>query len=249
TKEPRMRLRDIGDARIAIEETIAMPSAEASSSTSTLSSRPVAAFARVLPWVLAVALAGVAFVHFRAKPTAPEQQLRFSILPPEKWTLVTSLGIPRVSPDGRYVLFNVSGDGGTRLWIRALNTLESRPLNGTEGATGAPFWSPDSRSIVFSVPGRLKKIDIAGGPPQTLCNIAADVFGGFWTRDNKILFGGPPGLLLVPTGGGTPTPLTIPDRSRGEQGHVEPSLLPDGVHFLYTRFAPGSDAAGVYIGS
>src|SRR5262249_1213775 len=57
TKEPRMRLRDIGDARIAIEETIAMPSAEASSSTSTLSSRPVAAFARVLPWVLAVALA------------------------------------------------------------------------------------------------------------------------------------------------------------------------------------------------
>jgi len=249
TREPRMRLRDIGDARIAIEEIIATPLTETSPATSLSSSRSFAAWSlRALPWLLAVGLAAVALVHFREKPIPPAEQLRFSILPPEKSTFANP-GIPRVSPDGRYVLFNVSGEGGTRLWIRALDTLESRPLNGTEGATGDPFWSPDSRSIVFSVPGRLKKIEIAGGPPQTLCDIRADVFGGFWTRDNKIVFGGPPGLLIVPAVGGTATPLTIPDRNRGEQGHVEPSLLPDGVHFVYTRFAPGTDAGGVYVGS
>ena len=248
-KEPRMRLRDIGDARIAIEETSATPPGETSPATSAGSPRSFAAWSlRALPWLLAVGLAAVALAHFREKPIPPAEQLRFSILPPEKLTFANP-GIPRVSPDGRYVLFNVSGERGTRLWIRALDTMESRPLNGTEGSTGTPFWSPDSRSIVFSVPGRLKKIEIAGGPPQTVCEIRADVFGGFWTRDNKIVFGGPPGLLMVPAAGGTPTALTIPDRNRGEQGHVEPTLLPDGVHFVYTRFAPGTETGGVYIGS
>lgn len=134
-------------------------------------------------------------------------------------------------------------------WVRSLDTLESRPLIGTEGATGAPFWNADSKVVVFSVPGRLRKIDISSGQPQTLCVLQTDAIGGFFTADNKIVFGGPPGLLEVPADGGTPSALTIPDRSRGEAGHLEPSLLPDGVHFLYTRYAPGSDAKGVYIGA
>src|SRR5262245_27539923 len=249
TKEPRMRLRDIGDARIVIEETIAATPADTSHISSTTSSRSAASTGlRALPWVLAVVLAGVAFVHLREPaPSAPEP-LRFPIPPPEKFTL-SNPGVPKVSPDGRHIVFNVTGEGSTRLWIRSLDTFESRPLNGTEGARGTPFWSPDSRWIVFNVPGKLRKVDIAGSPPQTLCDIRADVFGGFWTGDDRVVFGGPPGLLIVPASGGTAIPLTIPDRNRGEQGHVEPSLLPDGVHFLYTRFAPGSDGAGVYVGS
>jgi eukaryotic-like serine/threonine-protein kinase len=247
-KDPRMRLRDIGDARIAIEETMAMPQTETSPAAGTIVSKSAPLWRRALPWVLAAMLAGVSIVQLREKPSPSTQQLRFSISPPEKTTFVNP-GIPKLSPDGRYLVFNVTGEGGSRLWVREMDTLEARPLNGTEGAAGAPFWSFDSRWIVFSAQGKLKKIEIAGGPAQTLCDVRTDIFGGFWTRDNRIVFGGPPGLLEVPATGGSPSPLTIPNLSRGEAGHVEPSLLPDGVHFTYTRYAPNSDIAGVYIGS
>jgi Tol biopolymer transport system component len=146
------------------------------------------------------------------------------------------------------VVFVTAGEN-TRLWVRDLDALESRPLNGTDGATGNPFWSFDSKSVVFSVPGKLKKIEIAGGSPQTLCDIRDNAFGGFWTHDNQVVFGGPGGVRKVPAAGGTAAALTIPDLNRGEQGHIEPVLLPDGVHFVYTRFAGLSGLGGLYIGS
>ena len=139
TKEPRMRLRDIGDARIAIEETIASPQSETSSATKVSSKRSVATvFRNVLPWALAGVLAGVAFLHFREKPPVAPEQVRFSILPPGKTTFANP-GLPRVSPDGRHVAFIVTGEAVSRLWLRSLDTLESRVLDGTEGAGGAPF--------------------------------------------------------------------------------------------------------------
>jgi eukaryotic-like serine/threonine-protein kinase len=247
-KDPRMRLRDIGDARISIEQTIAVPQPEAPASTSGIPFRSIRIWRRGVPWVLAVALVAVSFLHLREKPEPAPEQVRFSIFAPEKLSFAGT-GFPRVSPDGRHVVFNTTGENGTRLWVRDLNTLESRPLAGTDGVTGAPFWSLDSSWVVFGVQGKLKKIQIGGGPAQTLCDVLRDAVGGFWTGDNKIVFGGPGGLFVVPATGGTPSQLTIPDRGRGEVGHVEPSLLPDGVHFVYTRYAPGSEAAGVYIGS
>jgi serine/threonine protein kinase len=246
-KDPRMRLRDIGDARVAIEETIATPQTEISPLTRT-SPSTVPQWRRALPWVLVALLAGVTVVQLRETPAPPPEELRFSISLPDKTVLATP-GLPRVSPDGKNVIFNVTGEGGAHLWIRALGSFDARPLSGTEGATGAPFWSSDSRWIVFSVGGKLKKIEIGGGPPQTLCDVAYDIFGGFWTADNKIVFGGSGGITQVPATGGTPSQVTIPDRNRGEAGHVFPSPLPDGVHFVYTRYAPNSDVGGLYIGS
>ena len=72
-----------------------------------------------------------------------------------------------LSPDGRKLAFRASGKGGARssLWVRALDSLEARPLPGTEGAN-FPFWSPDSRFLAFSAGGNLKKIEASGGPPQ-----------------------------------------------------------------------------------
>jgi len=247
TKDPRMRLRDIGDARIAIEEVIATPQTEASSSTSTVPPRSIPIWQRTVPWALAVALVTVSFVLMRQNAPVALEQMRFYVSPPEK--LMLAPGVPRVSPDGRHVSFIATGEGGPRLWVRDLGTFESRPLSGTDGAVGSPFWSFDSRSIVFSVPGRLKKVEIGGGPPQTLCDIRDAVYGGFWTRDDRIVFAGPEGIRQVPAAGGTVSVVTIVDRSRGEQGHIEPSPLPDGVHFLYTRFVPGGEAGGVFIAS
>jgi serine/threonine protein kinase len=248
TKDPRMRLRDIGDARIAIEEVIATPQTDAPSSTSAAASQSIPIWRRAVPWVLAAALVTVSFLHWRENAPVASEQTRFYISPPEKLMLANP-GVPRVSPDGRHVAFIATGEGGPRLWVRDLGTFESRPLTGTDGVVGAPFWSFDSRSIVFSVSGSLKKVEIGGGPPQTLCQIVDAVYGGFWTRDERIVFGGPGGIRQVPAAGGTVSAVTIVDHSRGEQGHIEPSLLPDGVHFLYSRFVPGGEAGGVFIAS
>ena len=76
---------------------------------------------------------------------------------------------PEVSPDGRKVVFAAGNNEGKRqIWIRTLDTLEPRPLTDRGESTRRPFWAPDSRSIGFVIGGKLKKQDIAGGPPQTI---------------------------------------------------------------------------------
>ena len=113
-----------------------------------------------------------------------------------------------------------------------------------------PFWSFDSRYIVFWTGGKLKKIDASSGPPQTLCDAPVPVFRGFWTRDNRIVFASATGVLQVATGGGVPSPLTTLDRARQEIYHGVPALLPDGRHFAFLRYAPGSvENGGIYLAS
>ena len=93
-----------------------------------------------------------------------------------------------VSPDGRRIaIVATSADGKSQLWVRSLDTLTAQALAGTEGAF-QPFWSPDSRFIGFFAGGKLKKIEVSGGPPITLCD-APDPRGGTWNRDGVIVFG------------------------------------------------------------
>jgi serine/threonine protein kinase len=173
-----------------------------------------------------LALAGLALIHFREAPLPELAGVRFQIAPPEKSTI----DYFKLSPDGRSLAF-VTGD---RLWIRPLNSLESRPLAGTEGASQL-FWSPDSQFLGFFAQGKLKKIVASGGPPQDLCTVTQP-FGGTWNRDGVIVLplslGS--GLYRVPASGGTPMPL-----SSGVKRHVYPEFLPDGQHFLYLDIDTG----------
>jgi hypothetical protein len=133
-----------------------------------------------------------------------------------------------------------------------LGALSAQPLAGTEGAS-LPFWSPDSRFIGFFANSKLKKIDAAGGPAQTLCD-APNGRGGTWNRDGVIVFApdifSP--LYRVSQAGGAPAPLPL-DKSRKEQVQHFPYFLPDGRHFLYragdTTAYSRDEGNGVYVGS
>jgi len=134
------------------------------------------------------------------------------------------------------------------MWIRALDSLEVRPLSDTEA--GMFFWSPDSRFIVFHAGGKLKKLDISGGTAQTICATPAYSVGGSWNREGVIIYGvNSVNLMRVPAAGGAPVNLTKLNLTRQESGHYFPVFLPDGRHFLYWCESAVPEYQGIYTGS
>jgi Tol biopolymer transport system component/tRNA A-37 threonylcarbamoyl transferase component Bud32 len=139
------------------------------------------------------------------------------------------------------------------IWLYEVGSPEAKSLADTEGAS-FPFWSPDGKFLAFFADGKLKKIEAAGGPVQTLCD-AASGRGGSWSSDGVIIFTPSgqlgTGLLRIPAaGGGTSTPISTPDARRGENTHRWPVFLPDGKHYLYlaANVRGGSEVDGIYIG-
>jgi len=174
--------------------------------------------------------------------------MRFEIPAPSKggFEIYTTL-----SPDGRRLAFTAFGtDGVPRIWIRDLDTLQARPLAGTENAASV-FWSPDSKYVAFGLGPQLKKIDVGGGPPQTLCESKNAVGSGAWSKNDVIIFGGrgTGPLQQVSSAGGTPSPLTQVDAKRQETFHSFPSFLPDGKHFVYFHRSSNVENNGIFIGS
>ncbi len=159
-----------------------------------------------------------------------------------------------VSPDGRHVVVQgVGPDGSNMLWLRSLDSRELRALTGITTQFPQPFWSPDSRSIGFFAEQKLKKIDIGGGPVQTLCDVA-DPKGASWNEQGLIVFAsrgesGRTTLYSVSSAGGVPTPVTTLNDASSELGHGFPEFLPDGRRFLYQVRASDPEQAGVYLGS
>jgi serine/threonine protein kinase len=242
-KDPKRRLRDIGDMHLLLE----------TASVHIQTHRPWLAWSAVA--VFLVALAALSLIHFRERPllSAPVQ---FQIFP--------SGSLPQgdafaVSPDGRHLAFAATGsDGVARLWIRDLESLEVRTLSDSYPVSVKHhrvvppfFWSPDSRFIGFQAGSKLAKIEISGGPAQTLCDVQGrTVVGGSWNRDGVIVFAdNARGLMQVSAAGGVASPLTTFDPSRKEVVHVLPSFLPDGRHFLYLRASRTPENSGVYVGS
>jgi len=252
-KDPKQRLQAIGDARIALDEVLS-GAPEQSSAAAVSVSAPL--WRRALPWAVTaltlITLAPVAFLHFREVPPAPAEPVRFQIPPQEKMTLAAGLG--GLSFDGRQLVFAATGsDGIQRLWVRALDSLEARPLPGSESPFySAVIWSPDSRFIAFDGTGKLKKIPVAGGPVEIVYDTSRFglAVGGDWNRDGVIIFGTPGGgLMRVSASGGPASPLTVVDSSRKEFHHNQPQFLPDGRHFIYMRTSTVPGNSGVYIGS
>jgi hypothetical protein len=194
--------------------------------------------------IAAVGAATVAMRHLREIP--PQQQaVRFRLDLPEG-AEQNAFATPVLSPDGTKIIVVAGANGKTQLWIRSLDAPVMRPLPGTEGATQAVF-SPDSRSVAFLIGGSLRRLDLAGGAIQTVCD-SIGLGGGAlaWSREGVILAPFAQGIQRAFASGGPPKPAT--ELIRGEQSHLYPSFLPDGRHFLYYVYA-GSTVGAVNVGS
>ena len=160
-----------------------------------------------------------------------------------------------VSPNGHTVAIvgHREADRNNVVWIYEPGSQESTSLANTEGAT-FPFWSPDGQSLAFFADGKLKKLSLAGGPVQTLCD-APTGRGGTWNRDGVIVFTPSGhlgvGLYRISASGGTATQITIPDKNLTEDSHRWPLFLPDGIHYLYSaiHLSGRRDLSSVFVGS
>jgi Tol biopolymer transport system component len=257
-KDPRKRLRDIGEARLALDA-LGDGTASTSASAAVVATTARVSFRQILPWiaasVVATSLIAVGAWGSLRPNNAEPTEFRATILPPEGTRPAMAFGAQlfALSPDGRHIAFvRLDSDGQRHLWVRETNSLSARPLRGTEGAM-APFWSPDSQSIGFATDGRLQRVEITGGLPVQICALKAsamNVSAGTWAPDGTVLFAAliTRVVFRVPASGGQPTEVTRLDEARGETAHSQPSFLPDGRHFLYYAGTQGQPL-GLYVGS
>jgi serine/threonine protein kinase len=209
------------------------------------------------PAALALFVLAIGFLLAALYPSPKEYErnlVRYSVNLPDKInfdsvvnnTVARTVGFT-VSPDGRHFAFSGrDATGKVRLWTLAVDSISPKIIPDTEGAS-VPFWSPDSRFIAFYAQGKLKRVEINGGPVQTICNAGSVTLGGAWNSQGTIVFaleGGSP-LYRVSSSGGEPLPIT---KLENQSSHRWPSFLPDDRHFVY--FASGDVPAnsGIFLG-
>ena len=239
-KDRKSRIGDMAVARFLLDsgvDNVISPAAPATTDGSP-------AWVRAVPWSLAglflLAALAVSLLHFRESlPDAPSVQ--FQIAAPANSTI----GMFRLSPDGRQLVFVGRSAGRNQLWVRRLDSITAVPLAGTDGA-GYPFWSPDSSEIAFFGQGKLKKIAAAGGPTVNLAD-TINARGGTWSRDGIILFARDAfgGLYRVTAAGGG-TPVAVTTVAASNEGDRFPEFLPDGRRFLFLRNT--IKEGGLYVG-
>jgi serine/threonine-protein kinase len=234
-KDSRRRLRDIGEARIAIEELHADETME-------VEKVPRRSWRSVLPWVVAALMAVCAGIAFwsaqRPASPLPRSFARLTVsLPRQQQLAVGHAASLAVSPDGSRLAYAAASPPGSRpsLHLRALDRFEAIRIPGTDGAIG-PFFSPDGQWLGYFAENKLFKVPVGGGTRFEICDVGQVVPGASWGPDDTILFSRAPesGLVRVPAEGGEPEELTTPDFANGETGHGWPQLLPDGESLLFT---------------
>lgn len=207
----------------------------------------------LLPWIIAgvFSLTSIFFSYVYLSQEEPvRQKLSYLYALPEKTNFAQAGGGHlALSPDGKHLAYVALDSAGNRaLYVRPLDMLTAHELPGTTGAS-FPFWSPDGRYIGFFSGGKLKRIDVGGGPTLTVAD-AVDSRGGAWNKAGFIIFGRSTGVLSrVSAGGGEPAAITAIDTTstEAEKGHRWPSFLPDENHFLYLRAR--AENGDLYVGS
>ncbi|MDX2042077.1 MAG: protein kinase [Acidobacteriota bacterium] len=257
-KKPERRFQTASDLGFALESlassgyarALAGRSGEEASSMPMGDSPSKHARARAYPFVAAaLLLATLAFAWIAFRRAPAESRANYTYLP---WPASVSgdNGSPAFSPDGRRIAFTAVTEGTNHIWLYSLDAPEPVRVPGTEGAR-FPFWSPDSRHLGFFSGGKLKRIEAAGGTPESLCDVPSG-FGGTWNSAGVILFApaqNSVGLHQVSDRGGVPTPVTRLDGARLEYQHIYPRFLPDGRHFVFFVRSAQPENIGIKLGS
>nr|MEE4266438.1 protein kinase [Candidatus Krumholzibacteria bacterium] len=241
-RNPKQRLRDIGEARIFLQDgdvsgsslsfsVLGMPAA---AEPATPGRTPVF----LLAAVAALCLAAGGMIGWKVLAKSDPPHILHTMIPPPESTDYdlkgAAPGPATISPDGSMVAFSAADEeGASLLYLRHLDKGESVALSGTEGAA-YPFWSPDSKFIGYfdNEEAKLRKVAVAGGPPVTLC-VAENVKGGSWNEHGEIIFAPTASsqIFMVPAIGGEPQALTKMDSSFNSHRH--PRFLPGGREFLF----------------
>ena len=253
-KDVKKRRQTATDVRIDIEQALAEPEAASANAAAPQKRSSVPWTVAAVAILIAAALAVPAVRYLREVPPVVPS-LSTSLNAPEGTAMlfgnaIAATGTPELSPDGKWIVFAArTADNKNPLWLRPLSSTTAQMLAGTDEAT-FPFWAPDSRYVAFFHGGKLKKIDITGGPAIAIAD-ATSGRGGSWSSEGTILFApnstGP--LLKIASSGGTATPATSPEATKSNS-HRFPWFLPDGQHFLFQeQLATGSNDNVLQIGS
>ena len=211
---------------------------------------------KYLPWGIAGTVSILAIVLFLMRPSGNSMissPINASIVLPDSIRPLFYGGgsPPVISPDGRNIALIDASNG--QILVYSLEDKTIIRLRKTEGSS-EPFWSPDGKYIGFFNNFRLKRTDLIGGTPVTIC-LAVNARGGSWNRNNQIIFTNDyqAPILVVSADGGNPKPVTTLDSTRHEGSHRFPFFLPDGKHFLYLNrtMSTTGEAEGdaIYAGS
>jgi Tol biopolymer transport system component/tRNA A-37 threonylcarbamoyl transferase component Bud32 len=239
-KDPRRRLRDIGDVWTLLDDQQVQPQSVRLKPDAT---NNAPAWRRVVPWAVAAAAAiaalGVSLVHLTETRFVP-RPVRFQLQVPDEAGAVT----PALSPDGTRLAYRFGG----QIWVRDLGSAESRAIAPTDRSIGRWFWSADSRFVVYAATGKLMRVPAAGGVPETVRDQPLIVGGGFGLADGGIVVSSASPLTdngethRIDQSG----VLALPGVRMDLRGSA--SLLPDGKRFVYSVFEP-EDRRGVYVAS
>jgi eukaryotic-like serine/threonine-protein kinase len=244
-KDPARRLPAIAVARLDIDDALAAPTdAAPATRPSRHRGRPEWFAWTIAGAVVVVATGAIGWVSWWHEPAPQQQSLQFVIEPPPQGQFTYQNFGTAISPDGRFVVFAARTGASPALWLRPLDALTARELPGTESGNGM-FWSPDSQSIGFVSTGKLKRIDLVGGSPQVLADVA-NYEGGSWSKDGVILVSTGGVLQRIPAAGGTVMPVTVLDAARKHQSHRYPHFLPDGRTFLFLVRSVDPMVEGIY---
>jgi len=251
-RDSKMRLRDIGEARIELSS-IRLGAVDASSEPMAAVAARAPAWRAWLAWIgWAVAAATMLLLRWPSAPPVSSFELAIAPPPGQRFLIGSNSGNVTISPNGAMVAFVASAADGSSepaLWIRPIDRATPRMLSGTSGAM-YPFWSPDSGSLGFFADRKLRTVEVAGGLPQVVADAPVGR-GGCWGDDGHILFTATSGgtVARVSASGGAVTPVTRLDASRGENAHYWPTCLPGSQRFLYFARSTHPEANGVYITS
>jgi eukaryotic-like serine/threonine-protein kinase len=229
-KDVNRRARDAGDVRIEIEEALAAPNVG-----STTAAPATRGWRQTLLWSIASSvgvaiLAAIVVWNLKPSPPQPVSRVVITLPPGQQLAGLDSGPAVALSPDGTRLAY-VARQGGTQqLYLRALDSLEAKPIPGTEGGV-SPFFSPDGQWVGFFAGGKLKKVAVSGGAALTLGDAALPRGASWGSQGTIALATNVSALQQVSDAGGTPQPLT-----RLEKGDVSqrwPEFLPGGKAVLF----------------